>query len=136
MSLVKYLSLKNLASIEEGASNWASSLELYLKVCAYFARFHRTCGLRRDSVQAAQIDSSDVTLWYHVGLVAMNVPTLGLARKAFEWGLRSNPKHVLCLDKLCEVRFALGDHLGALDLVEHLLRIDSSNVKVFGVDIT
>jgi hypothetical protein len=31
--------------------------------------------------QAAEIDSSDVTLWYHIGLVAMKIPSLGLARK-------------------------------------------------------
>ena len=56
------------------------------------------------------LDSTDVSLWYKIGLVALRLTRVPLARHAFEEGLRCNPDHWPCLDNLITVLYTLSDY--------------------------
>ena len=59
--------------------------------------------------QAVDLDGRDVVLWYKLGSLAMQLGRSNVARAALQQGLALRPDHVLCLAKLCEVAFAVGD---------------------------
>ena len=82
---LKYLVLKNLASIYEGNPlTQDKAAEFYLK--------------------ALHIDDTDVVLWYHLGQIALQLSNYWLARRALEKAVLIQPSHWLSLDKLIEVR--------------------------------
>ncbi|XP_068690505.1 calcineurin-binding protein cabin-1-like [Montipora foliosa] len=62
--VLKYSAFKNLASLAEKREQWEKSIDAYL--------------------QAVALDDSDVTVWYHLGVVAMKTFDLCLARHSFE----------------------------------------------------
>ncbi|RMX51696.1 hypothetical protein pdam_00008112, partial [Pocillopora damicornis] len=88
--VLKYSAYKNLASLAEKREQWEKSIDAYL--------------------QAVALDDSDVTVWHHLGMVALKTFDLCLARHSFEEGLKCNPKHWPCLDLLCTVLYAIGDY--------------------------
>lgn len=60
--------------------------------------------------QAVMLDSTDVSVWYKIGHVALKLLRLPLARHAFEEGLLCNPDHWPCLDNLITVLYTLSDY--------------------------
>ena len=49
------------------------------------------------------LDGSDVAMWFRLGVAAMALDKLNIARCALERGIMLRPQHTLCLEKLCEV---------------------------------
>lgn len=107
--VLKYSAFKNLASLAEKREQWEKSIDAYL--------------------QAVALDDSDVTVWYHLGVVAMKTFDLCLARHSFEEGLKCNPKHWPCLDLLCTVLFAVGDYYTCLVMISKALERDEDYPK-------
>lgn len=56
------------------------------------------------------LDSTDVNMWYKIGLVAIRLVRVPLARHAFEEGLNCNPDHWPCLDNLITILYTLSDY--------------------------
>lgn len=107
--VLKYSAYKNLASLAEKRDQWEKSIDAYL--------------------QAVALDDSDVTVWYHLGVVAMKTFDLCLARHSFEEGLKCNPKHWPCLDLLCTVLYAVGDYYTCLVMISKALERDEDYLK-------
>lgn len=58
---------------------------------------------------ALALDDSDVVMWHNLGMLALDMRRLSVARCAFESGLELRPHHPIFLDKLCEVTYGIGD---------------------------
>ena len=101
---LRLLVRKNLAAIEAGRG----SIELALRIY---------CDALAD-------EEDDVTLWRTIGDHALTLRRPGLARHAFEQGLRCNPTHWPCLAKLCCVLSVSGDHAACVVATRRALRID------------
>lgn len=56
------------------------------------------------------LDSTDVNMWFKIGLLAVRLLRIPLARHAFEEGLQCNPDHWPCLDNLITVLYTLTDY--------------------------
>ncbi|XP_078360870.1 calcineurin-binding protein cabin-1-like isoform X1 [Oculina patagonica] len=100
---------ENLASLAEKKEQWEKSIDAYL--------------------QAVALDDSDVTVWYHLGVVALKTFDLCLARHSFEEGLKCNAKHWPCLDLLCTVLYAVGDYYTCLVMISKALERDEEYLK-------
>lgn len=107
--VLKYSAYKNLAVLAEARGDVNSATDCYL--------------------EAVQLDDSDVTVWFHVGEVAMKSFDLCLARQAFEQGLQCNPKHWPCMDALCTVLYSIGDYVACLHLIAKALERDEEYLK-------
>ncbi|KAJ7387336.1 Calcineurin-binding protein cabin-1 [Desmophyllum pertusum] len=107
--VLKYSAYKNLASLAEKREQWEKSIDAYL--------------------QAVALDDSDVTVWYHLGVVALKTFDLCLARHSFEEGLKCNSKHWPCLDLLCTVLYAVGDYYTCLVMISKALERDEEYLK-------
>lgn len=107
--VLKYSAYKNLASLAEKREQWEKSIDAYL--------------------QAVALDDSDVTVWYHLGVVAIKTFDLCLARHSFEEGLKCNPKHWPCLDLLCTVLYAVGDYYTCLVMISKALEREEEYFK-------
>ncbi|XP_048581850.1 calcineurin-binding protein cabin-1 isoform X3 [Nematostella vectensis] len=107
--VLKYSAYKNLAVLAENRGDWEKATDAYL--------------------EAVLLDDSDVTVWYHIGTVAIKSSNLGLARQAFQEGLRCNPKHWLCLSQLCSVLYAIGDYATCLGVISEALDRDEHFIK-------
>lgn len=107
--VLKYSAYKNLASLAEKRGQWEKSIDAYL--------------------QAVALDDSDVTVWYHLGVVAMKTFDLCLARHSFEEGLKCNSKHWPCLDLLCTVLYAIGDYYTCLVMISKAFDRDEEYPK-------
>lgn len=71
--LLKYLSLKNVASINERRGDVKRSLEYYLQVRECLRRFVTI-------LKALELDDTDVVMWYHCGSLALVLNDLNTAR--------------------------------------------------------
>lgn len=107
--VLKYSAYKNLGSLAEKREQWEKSIDAYL--------------------QAVGLDDSDVTVWFHLGVVAMKTFDLCLARHSFEEGLKCNPKHWPSLDLLCTVLYAIGDYSSCLVMISKALERDEEYPK-------
>ncbi|XP_037071149.1 calcineurin-binding protein cabin-1-like [Pollicipes pollicipes] len=58
---------------------------------------------------AAELDDTDVSLWYKTGVAAYRADRLHLARAAFKQGLACSPGHWPCMDSLVSVLYLLSD---------------------------
>uniref|UniRef100_A0A672P9Y6 Calcineurin-binding protein cabin-1 n=1 Tax=Sinocyclocheilus grahami TaxID=75366 RepID=A0A672P9Y6_SINGR len=88
--MLKYSTYKNLASLAVLRDDFDTAMDFY--------------------VQAVMLDSTDVSMWYKMGKLALRKASMPLARHAFEVGLRCNPDHWPCLDSLITVLYALSDY--------------------------
>ncbi|PRP84405.1 putative transesterase (LovD) [Planoprotostelium fungivorum] len=89
--MLKYLTLKNIGTIQEHRNNTEEALEYYLN--------------------AARIDDSDPSLWYHIGLQARESGNYSLARQSLERTLMIQPRHWLAFDQLIEVLYIIEDYV-------------------------
>ncbi|KAF6206885.1 hypothetical protein GE061_018121, partial [Apolygus lucorum] len=80
-------------------------------------------------VKASKLDSTDLNLWYKMGLTALKHPDLYLASNAFEEGLRCSPSHWPCIDNLVTVNYALGDFLSCLYYAHKGITMDGGFIK-------
>lgn len=99
IAMLKYSALKNLAELCDEEGNCSKAVSL--------------------SLEAAKIDSSDVSLWYRIGLRAKRTGDKVLARYAFEQGLSRRPNHPLCLRQLNAVLVDLDDRSAHFKLAHY-----------------
>ncbi|XP_042300742.1 calcineurin-binding protein cabin-1-like [Sceloporus undulatus] len=88
--MLKYSTYKNLAQLSAQRDDVETAMHFYL--------------------QAVTLDATDVNLWYKIGLAALRLTRLPLARHAFEEGLTCNADHWPCLDNVITVLYALSDY--------------------------
>lgn len=107
--MLKYLACKNMASIASEREDYNSAMESYL--------------------DAVNIDATDVSIWYKMGLVALKLHNYPLARLCFEEGLKCNPKHWPCLDNVITVLYVLNDYANCLYYISIALERECSYTK-------
>ncbi|XP_071957281.1 calcineurin-binding protein cabin-1-like [Antedon mediterranea] len=107
--MLKYSTYKNLASLASQKTDKKTAMEFYL--------------------EAINIDSTDVSLWYKIGNLALELVHIPLARIAFEQAYQCNPKHWPSLDSLCTVLYALCDYPGCLYYIAKCFELDSCYPK-------
>jgi len=103
--LLKYLVLKNSASIHEQRGQVDKAVDKYIK--------------------AAEIDDSDPSLWYHLGLTAKQTFDYRLSRQAFERTLLLQPRHWLSLNQLLDVLYIIEDHDQLQAMCQQALQLTS-----------
>ncbi|KAG1699633.1 Calcineurin-binding protein cabin-1 [Nymphon striatum] len=106
---MKYSTFKNLASIYLHRNENSKAMKYLL--------------------EAAEIDDSDVSLWFKVGTVAMKIVNYPLARLAFEEGLRCNENHWPCLDNLITILYVLNDYASCLNNIAKGLKRENGFLK-------
>jgi len=77
--------------------------------------------------QAAQMDGTDVTLWFSLAGVAAKLHHLHMCRGALEQGLSCSPNHWPSLENLITVTFKLDDNMGCLKWCALALERDPAN---------
>uniref|UniRef100_A0A3P9JXR1 Calcineurin-binding protein cabin-1 n=1 Tax=Oryzias latipes TaxID=8090 RepID=A0A3P9JXR1_ORYLA len=107
--MLKYSTFKNLASMAAFRDDLEKAMEFYL--------------------EAVMLDSTDVNMWYKIGLVAVRLVRIPLARHAFEEGLHCNPDHWPCLDNLITVLYTLSDYTYCLYFIAKALEKDHCYTK-------
>lgn len=107
--MLKYSSYKNLGSISTRRGDYMSAAEAYL--------------------QAVEIDSTDVSLWYRIGVTAKKMHKYPLARLAFEQGLKCNPNHWSSLDNVITVLYVQNDYAACLYYISQALERETFYVK-------
>uniref|UniRef100_A0A3B3DNK5 Calcineurin-binding protein cabin-1 n=1 Tax=Oryzias melastigma TaxID=30732 RepID=A0A3B3DNK5_ORYME len=107
--MLKYSTFKNLASMAASRDDLEKAMEFYL--------------------EAVILDSTDVNMWYKIGLVAVRLVRIPLARHAFEEGLHCNPDHWPCLDNLITILYTLSDYTYCLYFIAKALEKDHCYTK-------
>ncbi|XP_029961484.1 calcineurin-binding protein cabin-1 isoform X3 [Salarias fasciatus] len=107
--MLKYSTFKNLASMSASRDDLETAMEFYL--------------------EAVMLDSTDVNMWYKIGLVAVRLVRIPLARHAFEEGLHCNPDHWPCLDNLITILYTLSDYTCCLYFIAKALEKDHCYTK-------
>ncbi|KAK7933908.1 hypothetical protein WMY93_004804 [Mugilogobius chulae] len=107
--MLKYSTFKNLASMAASRDDLETAMDFYL--------------------EAVMLDSTDVNMWYKIGLVAVRLVRIPLARHAFEEGLHCNPDHWPCLDNLITVLYTLCDYTCCLYFIAKALEKDHCYTK-------
>ncbi|XP_069674696.1 calcineurin-binding protein cabin-1-like isoform X2 [Periplaneta americana] len=107
--VLKYSCLKNMGTIYEKQGELQGALKSFL--------------------QAAELDGSDVTLWYRIGTVAVQVVDYELACDAFLEGLRCSPRHWPCLDNLVTILYVLNDYIPCLLYIARAFELDPDFLK-------
>ncbi|GAM20222.1 hypothetical protein SAMD00019534_033970 [Acytostelium subglobosum LB1] len=110
MQLLKYSTLKNLATIYESMDDKERAL-------SYF-------------VQAVDLDGGDLLVWFNIGRIASELSKWNVARVAFETALRMSPSHWMSLERLAELLFIIGDTSCCKQIIQRSLSIDSSNSRM------
>lgn len=109
MLSLKYSCFKNIGAIEASLENYEEAIDNYW--------------------EAANLDDTDVTLWYRIGCLAMTISNLELACSAFKQGLKCNPNHWPCLDNIISVLYAVPDYMNCLLFISMALERDPTYVK-------
>ncbi|XP_031357687.1 calcineurin-binding protein cabin-1-like isoform X2 [Photinus pyralis] len=104
MSTLKYSCYTNLGNISKERNNLDSALTNYSA--------------------AAELDGTDVTLWYKIGTLALRRDRFRHAAFAFSQGLECSESHWPCLDKLITLLFAIRDTVGCLSYITKALILD------------
>ncbi|KAJ0068038.1 hypothetical protein NL108_015078 [Boleophthalmus pectinirostris] len=107
--MLKYSTFKNLASMAASRDDLETAMDFYL--------------------EAVMLDSTDVNMWYKIGLVAVRLVRIPLARHAFEEGLHCNPDHWPCLDNLITILYTLCDYTCCLYFIAKALEKDHCYTK-------
>ncbi|KPJ15518.1 Calcineurin-binding protein cabin-1 [Papilio machaon] len=84
---LKYLCYKNLAAMQSAADELEAAIESY--------------------IAASELDDTDVTLWHRFGLLCMRAKRYETALQAFQRGVRRNPSHWPCIDKIITLLLGL-----------------------------
>ncbi|XP_070531569.1 calcineurin-binding protein cabin-1-like [Ptychodera flava] len=108
-AILKYSAMKNLASLASEKHDLHTAMKYYLK--------------------AVELDRSDVTVWYHMGKIALQLCQLSLARLAFEEALTCNPNHWPSMDTLCTVLYSLNDYYSCMYIISKALDRDGAYTK-------
>ena len=109
MLSLKYACFKNIASIQAELEDYEDAIDNYW--------------------EAANLDDSDVTLWFRIGMLAMKISNLELACSAFKQGLKCNPNHWPCLDSIITALYAVPDYMNCLLYISIALERDSTYIK-------
>ncbi|XP_078044095.1 calcineurin-binding protein cabin-1 [Augochlora pura] len=109
MLSLKYSCFKNIAAIQVASGNYDEAIENYW--------------------EAANLDNSDVTLWYRLGTLAMKTSNLELACSSFKQGLKCNSNHWPCLDNMITALYAVPDYMNCLLYISMALEKDPHYVK-------
>ncbi|KAK3753418.1 hypothetical protein RRG08_056311 [Elysia crispata] len=80
-------------------------------------------------IEAVKIDSSEVTVWFKMGQIALKIHNYPLAKICFQQALQCNPNHWPSLDISITVTFALGDYLMCLEHISSALERDCHYTK-------
>ncbi|GFN77427.1 calcineurin-binding protein cabin-1-like [Plakobranchus ocellatus] len=80
-------------------------------------------------IEAVKIDSSEVTVWFKMGQIALKIYNYPLAKICFQQALQCNPNHWPSLDNAITVTFALGDYLMCLEHISCALEKDCYYTK-------
>ncbi|XP_019641874.1 PREDICTED: calcineurin-binding protein cabin-1-like isoform X1 [Branchiostoma belcheri] len=107
--LLKYSAHKNMAAMLAQDGKLEAAMESYL--------------------EAVNLDSSDVTVWYKMGTVALQIHNYSLAKYCFECGLTCNPKHWPCLDNVITLQYALNCYEHCLDTISQALEREPHYAK-------
>ncbi|XP_078611978.1 calcineurin-binding protein cabin-1-like isoform X1 [Branchiostoma floridae x Branchiostoma japonicum] len=107
--LLKYSAHKNMAAMLAQDGSLEAAMESYL--------------------EAVNLDSSDVTVWYKMGMVALQIHNYSLAKYCFECGLTCNPKHWPCLDNVITLQYALNCYEHCLDAISQALEREPHYAK-------
>ncbi|XP_013404378.1 calcineurin-binding protein cabin-1 [Lingula anatina] len=107
--MLKYSTYKNIGGMAANNGNHHAAMEAYL--------------------EAALLDSSDVTLWFKIGTTALKLHHVPLARHGFEQALECNPNHWPSLDHICTVLYAVNDYTNCLYYISKALEKDSGYTK-------
>lgn len=108
---------------------------LSLKYCCFknigaiYARFNQYEDAIDNYWAASNLDDTDVTLWYKMGMLAMKTANLEFACSAFRQGLRCNPHHWPCLDNIITAMYAIPDYMNCLLYISMALERDPSYIK-------
>lgn len=109
MLSLKYSCFKNIAAIQTALENYEDAIDNYW--------------------EAANLDETDVTLWYRMGTLAMKTSNLELACSSFKQGLKCNPNHWPCLDSIITALYAIPDYMNCLLYISMALERDPTYVK-------
>ncbi|XP_076631383.1 calcineurin-binding protein cabin-1 isoform X1 [Colletes latitarsis] len=109
MLLLKYSCFKNIAAIRTATGHYDEAIENYW--------------------EAANLDDTDVTLWYRIGTLAMKTSNLELACSSFKQGLKCNSNHWPCLDDMITALYAVPDYMNCLLYISMALERDPTYVK-------
>ncbi|CAI8055447.1 Calcineurin-binding protein cabin-1 [Geodia barretti] len=101
MLRLKFLTFKNLGSIARGCGDDSAALDAF--------------------IQAVDVDGSDVTVWYQMGLAATSLGNLLLARTALDEARRCHAHYWPAIDLLCSLLLALNDDISCLQLISEVL---------------
>ncbi|XP_043487375.1 calcineurin-binding protein cabin-1-like isoform X1 [Polistes fuscatus] len=109
MLSLKYSCYKNIGAIEAIWGNYGAAIENYW--------------------EAANLDDSDVILWYRLGTMAMKISNLELACASFKQGLKCNSNHWPCLDNIITALYAVPDYMNCLLYISLALERDPNYIK-------
>ncbi|KAI4485580.1 hypothetical protein M0802_012702 [Mischocyttarus mexicanus] len=109
MLSLKYSCYKNIGTIESICGNYSAAIENYW--------------------EAANLDDSDVILWYRLGTMAMKISNLELACASFKQGLKCNSNHWPCLDNIITALYAVPDYMNCLLYISLALERDPNYIK-------
>ncbi|XP_046833228.1 uncharacterized protein LOC124430542 isoform X2 [Vespa crabro] len=109
MLSLKYSCYKNIGAIEAVWGNYGAAIENYW--------------------EAANLDDSDVILWYRMGTMAMKMSNLELACASFKQGLKCNSNHWPCLDNIITALYAIPDYMNCLLYISVALERDPNYIK-------
>ncbi|XP_069132021.1 uncharacterized protein [Argopecten irradians] len=80
-------------------------------------------------VEAVKIDTTEVTVWYKIGTIALKLYNFPLARLGFEKGLHCNPNHWPCLDHVVTLLYAMNDYFNCMYYISRALEKDFEYTK-------
>ncbi|CAK9826767.1 Calcineurin-binding protein cabin-1, partial [Anthophora retusa] len=109
MLSLKYSCFKNIGAIQATLGKYDEAIENYW--------------------EAANLDNTDVTLWYRIGTLAMKSSNLELACSSFKQGLKCNANHWPCLDNMITALYAVPDYMNCLLYISMALERDPNYVK-------
>jgi hypothetical protein len=101
---LKYIILKNLASITSEREDYASSLN--------------------HLIEAAKIDATDLLLWYDIGMSALKMKRFLIARWSFEESLRINSSHWPSIDNIIILLYSQSNYSACLKYIFDALKLD------------
>eukprot|EP01117_Protostelium_nocturnum_P018094 TRINITY_DN7499_c0_g1_i1.p1 TRINITY_DN7499_c0_g1~~TRINITY_DN7499_c0_g1_i1.p1 ORF type:complete len:1521 (+),score=597.74 TRINITY_DN7499_c0_g1_i1:65-4627(+) len=111
--MLKYLVLKNQAALRGSNGKEEESLNKYL--------------------EAARIDDSDPSIWFHIGSLAMKLEHLNVARCAFEKALILQPTHWPSILPLLKTLYLIGDLEACNLLCQQALAINPTFLTAFSL---
>ncbi|XP_029642394.1 calcineurin-binding protein cabin-1 isoform X3 [Octopus sinensis] len=104
-----YSTYKNLAAMAHRRNDTHRAIQYFLK--------------------AVTIDETEVTVWYKIGLIALEIHNYQLAAYSFQQGLNCNKNHWPCMDHLITALYVLNDYWTCLKYIGSALEKDAEYMK-------